>query len=376
MFRCEPSFGIGIDDCCPFAIEVGSAAGLRDRAPRAAIEPAMNRRAFVAALLASPWVAGFASATARSGVHVFGQPPERVTRVFASGNPASVLAYVLAPQSLLGWPMQLAAEALALLAPPARELPVLGRLSGRGSTVSLERLLGLKPDLILDVGTVDGTTLSSAEQVHARTGIPYVLLAGQLADSAQQLRNAGMLLGTPERAEELARYAQASLLPCAKAVRKDPPRVYLARGADGLETALPGSVNGEIIDTACGLNVAAAAGGGNVARVSLEQVLAWQPDFIVTQDASFHAAASRDPVWRGLAAVTERRLLLAPSLPFGWLEGPPSVNRLIGVRWLHAHLHGIALPADWAHTVAGFHRLFYGQAPSAEQLARLIRGDG
>jgi iron complex transport system substrate-binding protein len=77
-----------------------------------------------------------------------------------------------------------------------------------------------------------------------------------------------------------------------------------------------------------------------------------------------------------LAAVTERRLLLAPSLPFGWLEGPPSVNRLIGVRWLHAHLHGIALPADWAHTVAGFHRLFYGQAPSAEQLARLIRGDG
>ena len=30
--------------------------------------------------------------------------------------------------------------------------------------------------------------------------------------------------------------------------------------------------------------------------------------------------------------LSERADLPAPSLPFGWLDGPPGINRLIGVR--------------------------------------------
>ena len=332
----------------------------------------MNRRDFLFALAALP-LARPCFAASVPGLHVFGTPPApgRVRRVFAAGAPAAVLAYALAPDKLLGWPMPLSAEARALLAPAMRDKPFIGRLAGRGSTLPLEKLLALKPDLIVDAGTVDATYLSTAEQVHERTGIPYVLIDGRLADTPGQLREAGRLLGVAERGETLARYARTTLTVCGNIAAHSRPRVYLARGADGLETALPGSVNGEIIEAACGVNVATAA-GGNLARVSLEQLLAWAPEVIVTQYPEFYDRARQDPLWQRLPALKNGRLLLAPSLPFGWLDGPPGINRLIGVRWLTARLHGIAGQADWIEHAREFYRLFYGYAPERAQLAHLL----
>ncbi|ODU50677.1 MAG: hypothetical protein ABS92_02295 [Thiobacillus sp. SCN 63-374] len=333
----------------------------------------MKRREFLGALAAlstAPWA--HALAAPATGLHVFGAPPapERVRRVFAAGAPAAVLVHALAPDTLLGWPWPLADEALALLAPPARALPMLGRLAGRGSTLPLERLVALKPDLIVDAGTVDATYLSTAERVWRQTGIPYVLVDGRLADSARQLRAAGRLLGVAERGERLARYAETTLVACGGIAAQRRPRVYLARAADGLETPLPGSVNGECIEAACGINVVQ-GGGGSLARVSREQILAWSPEAIVTQYPEFHALALRDAFWKRLPAVREGRLLLAPAAPFGWLDGPPSVNRLIGVRWLAARLHGSAARTDWIEFARDFHALFYGHAPTREELARL-----
>jgi iron complex transport system substrate-binding protein len=330
----------------------------------------MNRRDFLAAmaaLSATPWPGLLAAQ--QTGIHVFGElpAPDRVRRVFAAGPPAAALTCVLAPDRLLGWPSTMTDEARAFLSPAARTLPVLGRLAGRGSTLPLERLVALRPDLIVDAGTVDATYLSTAERVWRQTGIPYVLVDGRLADSARQLRVTGRLLGVAERGERLARYAESSLVACGSTPR---PRVYLARSADGLETALPGSVNAESIEAACGINAARAA-GGNVARVSREQLLAWSPHAIVTQYPEFHALASRDAFWRRLPAVREGRLFLAPAEPFGWLDGPPSVNRLIGVRWLAGRLQPATGRTDWTEPAREFYSLFYGHTPTREQLGRL-----
>jgi iron complex transport system substrate-binding protein len=290
--------------------------------------------------------------------------------VLAAGAPAAVLIHAVAPDKLMGWPWALSADALALLAPQYRSLPVLGRLAGRGSTIPLERIVALGPDLIIDAGTVDGNYLSSAERIHRQTGIPYVLIDGRLADSARQLRDAGRLLDAAERGEALARHADAVLQACSAAAPQAAPKVYLARAADGLETPLPGSVNGECIEAACAVN--AARGSGNLARVSLEQLLAWAPDAIVTQYAEFAALARSDATWNALPAVRDGRLFLAPHLPFGWLDGPPSVNRLIGVRWLREVLGPGRSATDWVDEAQAFHQLFYGHAPARELLARSI----
>lgn len=121
-------------------------------------------------------------------------------------------------------------------------------------------------------------------------------------------------------------------------------------------------------------------GRPGIARVSLEQVLAWSPDWIVTQDPAFRRHAGIDPVWRTLPAVREGRLLFAPSLPFGWVDGPPSVNRLLGVAWLAQALRtgsGSTDPAGRARTIElarHFHDRFYGLAPAADAVGRWLDG--
>jgi len=67
--------------------------------------------------------------------------PSSIQRVFAAGPPAAVFLYALTPEKLLGWPFNLAAENLAFIHPQQQKLPFVGRLAGRGSTVSLETLL-------------------------------------------------------------------------------------------------------------------------------------------------------------------------------------------------------------------------------------------
>ena len=137
--------------------------------------------------------------------------PDRIERVFAAGPPASVLVYALAPDKLTGWSRAPMLREREFLAAPYRDLPEQGRLTGRGDTANLEVVLAAKPDLILDFGSI------------AR----YLCLAGRSGPGADRhslsadrrpLRqhrrrpaaDSGAILGVPERAEQLAAYAEAT----------------------------------------------------------------------------------------------------------------------------------------------------------------------
>ena len=63
-------------------------------------------------------------------------------------------------------------------------------------------------------------------------------------------------------------------------------------------------------------------------------MLLWNPDVIVTIDRDFAASVRSDPVWASVKAVRAGRVHLSPKMPFGWVDFPPSVNRLIGLWWL------------------------------------------
>lgn len=336
-------------------------------------------------LAASSWLGRVAAAGPQPAPSIAAQfgrlpAPAALQRVFAAGPPAGVLLATLAPHKLLGWPMRLSAQARTYLSPELAALPHLGRLSGRGSTMPLEALLQLQPDLVLDSGTADATYVSAARRLSEQTGLACVLVQGSMAEHAAQLLDIGRLLGVEERAQRLASYARETAQ-LAHAVTDSlapgkRPRVYFGRGPDGLETGLQDSINVELVTYAGGLNVAAQAGRGNLTRVSMEQILAWDPEVIVTQEPDFARRVRSDPVWRGVAAVRTGRIHCAPILPFGWLDGPPSVNRLIGVRWLLEHLHpGHAhlrqLPA-LAQAVQRFYALFYGITLSPAATAQLL----
>ncbi|MGO3892512.1 MAG: iron ABC transporter substrate-binding protein [Paenalcaligenes sp.] len=326
-------------------------------------------QALGASLLTTGWVPK-AFATKQLLQHYGQLPVGGVQRVFAAGPPASVLLYCVAPEKMLGWPYNLSDRARYYLSADYQDLPFVGRLAGRGSTIPLEGLLALSPDVILDAGVVNATHQSAAENVARQTGIPYVLLDGTLVDSPRQLQYVGELLQVQDRAEMLAAHATEILAQTADAVAQQQPSVYLARGLDGLETGLAGSIHAEVIGHVGARNVAAAAGTGGLAKVSMEQLLAWDPDFIFAQDATFFDMATRSSLWRSLRAVREGRLLLVPALPFGWIDVPPGINRLLGLLWVKATIEQDQL---WLpDRVREFFLRFYQRLLSLEEIQSLL----
>ena len=305
--------------------------------------------------------------------------PERVERVFAAGPPASILLYIVAPDKLTGWPRALRPEERPYIAKPYRDLPETGRLTGRGSTASLEGLIDARPDLILDFGSVNDTYVSLANSVQAQTGIPYLLIDGRFDNTPAALRLVAEVLGVPERGERLAAYVEALFAEVDEARESVPvaarPRVYLARGAAGLETALAGALNAEIIERAGGVNVADpqdARVRRGIASVSIEQVIVADPDTIVTWDPRFYAGVWDDRLWAGVDAVRNQRVYLSPTTPFGWIDRPPSINRIMGLRWLSALFMPGRITIDLAEETRRFYALFYHVDLSDEALAVLL----
>jgi iron complex transport system substrate-binding protein len=325
-------------------------------------------------LLTAAGVAQARGVTDSAGRRV--EVPDRIERVFAAGPPASILLYMLAPEKMTGWPDPPTREERPYIAPAYRDLPALGRLTGRGGTANLEVVVAQRPNLILDFGSVRATYVSLADNVQAQTRIPYVLIDGRFEATPAALRLLGEVLDVKERAETLARYVETTFADIDRVLAGVPeakrPRVYLARGPDGLETGVVGSINTEIIERAGGRNVAQAAGQRGLVRASMEQVIVADPEIVLTWDRNFFARVATDPLWAGVRAVREGRVYLAPTAPFGWIDRPPSVNRVIGLKWLADLFYPDRLAGDLRSETREFYRLFYHVEVSEPELDQLI----
>jgi iron complex transport system substrate-binding protein len=336
-----------------------------------------DRRTFVTGLsatLLAPRGARAAIVTDSAGRSV--PVPARVERVFPAGPPAAIMLYTLAPQLLLGWTRPNSAAEREFLLPDVGGRPEVGRITGRGNTANLEAVLTLKPDLVLDVGYVTDTYVSLANRVQEQTGISYALLDGSFGATAGAYRLLGDLIGRRDDAEVLARYAETTVATISGRIATVPkerrPRIYFARGPRGLETGLGGSITVETIEFLA-QNVAGETRGG-LGTVSIEQVLVWNPDVIVTIDKDFAAKVYDDPAWSTVAAVKARRVHLSPRLPFGWVDFPPSVNRLIGLWWLAKILYPDLFPEDLRALTRDFYAKFYHVQVTDPQIDRVLAG--
>jgi iron complex transport system substrate-binding protein len=337
----------------------------------------ITRRAFVGRAGAAtlfPYMAHSATVTDAIGRNL--SVPNKVARVFPAGPPAAILLYTLAPDLLLGWPRANRPEECAYMLPEICTRPEVGRLTGRGNTANLESVIALKPDLILDVGSTSATFVSLAERVEQQTGIPYALLDGRFDAAATTYRKLGELTGRQNDAEKLARYAEDTVKTATGRIETIPasarPRVYYARAPRGLSTGLGGSINVETIEMLA-QNVAGGTQGG-LANVSIEQVLLWNPDVIITIDQEFAASVRNDPAWGSVKAVRDGRVHLSPKMPFGWVDFPPSVNRLIGLWWLAKILYPDRFPEDMRALTRDFYTMYYHRTPSDAQIDHVLAG--
>jgi iron complex transport system substrate-binding protein len=301
------------------------------------------------------------------------QVPDRIERVMPAGPPGAVLLYTLAPEKMIGWPHSPSPAAKNLLGPSFADLPALAPIV-RDGKVQTEQIQAARPDVILDYGSTAPRYADRATMVQEATGIPVLLLDGKLERTAEIYRQLGGMLGAEERAAELAGAAERLLTITRQRAsarhEAGPIRVYYARSADGLTTATSASSLGDVLRLVDLVNVADGAQPSELSHVTRDQVYAWNPDIIVTNNPAFWKAR-KEADWAALPAVAQGRVYLAPSLPFGWIDEPPSVNRLLGLLWAGHTLYPPVYPEDLRAEARDFYRRFYRIELDDEQFEAL-----
>ena len=100
----------------------------------------------------------------------------------------------------------------------------------------------------------------------------------------------------------------------------------------------------------------------------------WREHYtVITWDPNFYEAVWRDFYWQGVDAVASGRVYLSPTAPFGWIDRPPSLNRMIGLEWLAGLFYPDQANQDLREVTRSFYDLFYHVDLTDAELDRLLQ---
>lgn len=242
----------------------------------------------------------------------------------------------------------------------ARSAPALMELPSVGTAkeFDLEGCVALKPELV-----ILPAKLKSAAETLEDLGIPVLLVN---PESQQQMEQMVFLLGqatdTQDRAEALLGFiAEQREKLEALLAEGEKPRVYLAGNSSLLCTAGAGMYQSDMMLLAGGENVAAGIADTYWADISYEQLLAWNPDYIVlASDASYTVEeVLADPNLADCAAVKNGNVLRLPGDAEAW--DSPVPGGILGSVWLASALHPHRMsPEDRDAIINQFYETFYG----------------
>jgi iron complex transport system substrate-binding protein len=282
--------------------------------------------------------------------------PDKIHKVFAADPYTNVLLYVVAPDLSLGLQpgcLPLRPEDRKFFRREVSELPELTTQSpgGERAQVNMEEVLRLKPDIVIAIGAKESNPMRTGnrqrtEERFSRLNLPLVFIdVDSIEDYPAGIEFLGKLLGREKDAKRLSQYTKRAFADVKKAVDAVPldqhVRVYYAESADGLATESDRSLHADAIRMA----------GGNIVhrgelkthqgmeKVSLEQILIYDPEVIISQEPEFATNAYRDPRWQKVKAVVNHRIYTVPRTPFNWIDRPPSVMRVLGLQWLTYHFY-------------------------------------
>jgi iron complex transport system substrate-binding protein len=339
----------------------------------------------MASMLAITWAAGGETRTVRdmAGREVI--VPRYISKVYCMTPASAMLIYTLAPERLMAWPspLQFNDKERSYLTAPVDKLPLNGGLNG--NTISIEELVKLHPDVVMMmVSAADAPTIERLQQIQKQSHIPTFLVDMRLRDQPRAYELLGDLLGTQARAADLANYCRAALNDVENRVKSIPiarrPHVYYAGGVDGLQTIPRGVPHSESIEIAGGINVDQLPHAKTQGRISIEQLLNWNPDIIIVArdhnslaNEFYRKTLWNDPLWKSLQAVRNHSVYEIPSYPFGWVSPPASVNRILGIKWLASLFYPDRFNYDMRKEAKEFYAKFYRKQLSEAELDELLQ---
>lgn len=305
--------------------------------------------------------------------------PRNITRVAPSGSIAQMILYTVAPDTLVGWSNNPGGVVLSYFPEKYRDMPVFGQFYGKNISLNYETLIAARPDVIIDMGDKKDGIEKDMDNIQKQTGIPTIFIEANMGAYSEAYRKLGGLLGAQDQAEAIAQYIEATMSDAAAARTKLPEdkktRVMFGTGKTGLDCNAEGSIHATVIEAVGAINAIKVPelsnkGGGNT--ISMEQLLQFDPDVILFENGGPYAAVGSDELWSGLKAIKNDTYYEIPFGPHHFLASPPSVNQIIGMKWLGNLLYPELYDYDMVSEVKKFYELFWHYPLSDEEAQKLL----
>lgn len=241
-----------------------------------------------------------------------------------------------------------------LAAPELTELPNVGT----AKEFNLETCAALSPDLV-----ILPMKLKDAAQSLTDLGITVLLVNPESQDLLTEMINTiATATNTNSEAAKLLAYidSQKDMLTSALS-SVEPESVYLASNSSFLSTAGPSMYQSSIIELAGGKNAADSITDTYWAEISYEQLLAWDPSYIIiASDAEYTVDdIMNDPNLAECTAVKNSHVYAIPG-DVEALDSPVPAGILASV-WLAGILHPDQVSTDTYTTeMTNYYETFYG----------------
>lgn len=306
--------------------------------------------------------------------------PRHITRIAPSGVVAQMILYTLAPEKLVGWSSLPNSAQLRYIPSEYLDLPTFGQFYGSKANLNMESIVAADAQIIIDLGDMREDHAADMDAVQKKCNIPTIFLETSLTNIADAYRTLGVLLECEDKANEIADYIDAVVTDAetrAALIPEDARKTVLyGSGQTGLNCNARGSVQADVIELVGGVNAVVVEaisnkGGGNT--ISMEQLYVFDPDVILLTADGPYDTLTTDPRWASLRAVQADAYYQIPQLPYCWMSNPPSVNRIIGIRWLGNLLYPDVFDYDMDAEVKRFYALFWNYTLSDEEVAAFLQ---
>lgn len=289
--------------------------------------------------------------------------PSEISRFAVSGPVPQIVLYALAPEMFVGLADRWYESAQDYIPQEHLDWPYLGRLYG-SADLNVEQLALCDPQVIIDMGEEKKGLSEDLDSLQAQTAIPAVFIRFTLEDAHKAYRRLGELLGREAKSEELAAFCErvyARAVSIMEKVGDHRRKVLFITGEKGHNVLAKGSYQAELIDMLADnlAVVASPASKGTGNEVSMEQIMLWDPEFIVFAPDSVYDEAAADGMWSLMTAVANGDYVRTPQGPHNWLGSPLSVQQILGLIWLPAVLYPEYCEYDVKAEIQEYYRLFY-----------------
>ena len=297
--------------------------------------------------------------------------PATVNRIVPSSSLAQIILYAIAPEMMVGLSNEWYETGRGIIEDSHFELPVFGNFYSTAD-LNVEELALTAPHVIIDIGEPKKSVKEDMDALQSQTNIPSVFISSSLETMPQTFRTLGQLLGKEEKAEELASYCEKVYersLHIMEQVKDQKVNTLYLLGEEGLNVIAATSYHAELLDLITN-NLAVvdnpiSKGSGN--EVTMEQLMLWNPDFIIFGPGSIYNGVSEMETWNQMKAIQAKNYVEVPDMPHNWMSMPPAVQRYLGLLWLPYVLYPEYCDYDIKEEILEYHRLFYGCELTDEQ---------